>query len=141
MFRVILKHVARQQTITAKQWIRRSSSLGPVTEFAKSIFKNRQYTSEDGYLWNSPYEPISAPDMTVDQYVWKNMVKWPNKVAIVCSVTGRKYTYAKMRDHCAAFAIRLRTQFGLKQGDVVAICLPNIPGMYDQVLLLCIQNN
>lgn len=129
MFRLLVKQVARQQTITGIPWTRRSSSLGPVTEFAKSIFKNRQHTPEDGFVWNSPYEPISLPDMTVDQYVWKNMVKWPNKVAMVCSVTGRKYTYAKMRDNCAALAIRLRTEFGLKQGDVVAICLPNTPGM------------
>lgn len=43
----------------------------------------------------------------------------------MCGVTGRKYTYAKLRDHSAAVAIRLQKK--LKMGDVAAICLPNIP--------------
>lgn len=44
-----------------------------------------------------------------------------------CGETGRQYTFAQMRDHSAALAVRLQTQLGLKKGDVVAICLPNIP--------------
>lgn len=44
-----------------------------------------------------------------------------------CGETGRQYTYAQLRDHTLALAVRLQTQFGLKQGDVIAICLPNIP--------------
>lgn len=32
-----------------------------------------------------------------------------------------------MRDHCAAFAIRLQNEFDFKKGDVIAICLPNTP--------------
>ncbi|XP_037036724.1 4-coumarate--CoA ligase 1-like [Bradysia coprophila] len=87
----------------------------------------RTYTPEDGFVLSSIYEPITLPDLTVDQYVWKNVSKWQNKVAITCGVTGRKYTYSKLRDHCAALAVRLQTKFNLKQGDVVGICLPNVP--------------
>lgn len=43
----------------------------------------------------------------------------------VCGVTGQKYSYAKLRDHCAALAIRLQQKF--QTGDVAAICLPNVP--------------
>lgn len=42
-------------------------------------------------------------------------------------MTDRKYTYAELRDHSAAFAVRLQMQFHMKQNDVVAVCLPNIP--------------
>lgn len=42
-----------------------------------------------------------------------------------CGVTGQKYTYAKLRDHSAALAIRLQKK--LRPGDVAAICLPNVP--------------
>lgn len=42
-------------------------------------------------------------------------------------MTGRKYTYSKLRDHSAALAVRLQRKFNLKQGDVIGICLPNIP--------------
>lgn len=84
-------------------------------------------TENDGYTMKSPFEPISLPELTVDQYVFKNLVKWQNHVAIVCGTTGRKYTYAKLRDHCAALAIRLRRDLKLKKNDIVAICLPNVP--------------
>lgn len=43
----------------------------------------RNHTPEDGFVLNSIYEPITMPDLTVDQYVWKNISKWQNMVAIV----------------------------------------------------------
>lgn len=45
----------------------------------------------------------------------------------MCGVTGRKYTYSQLRDHSAAFALRLQQKFKLKPGDIIAICLPNCP--------------
>ncbi len=42
-------------------------------------------------------------------------------------MTGRKYTYSKLRDHSAALAVRLQKKLNLKRGDVIGICLPNIP--------------
>lgn len=42
-------------------------------------------------------------------------------------MTGRSYTYAKLRDHSAAFAVRLQKHLKLEQNDVMAICMPNIP--------------
>ncbi|GBP14244.1 4-coumarate--CoA ligase-like 5 [Eumeta japonica] len=42
-------------------------------------------------------------------------------------ITGRQYTYAELRDSSAALAVRLQTKFKLNRGDVVAICLPNLP--------------
>lgn len=92
--------------------------------------KSLVFTENDGHIMKSPYEPISIPDFTIDQYVWKNLPKWQNHLAIVCGITGRKYTYAKLRDRCAALAIRLRNSLKLDKHDIVAICLPNIPGKY-----------
>lgn len=45
----------------------------------------------------------------------------------MCGVTDRKYSYAELRDHSAAFAVRLQMQFQMQQNDVLAVCLPNIP--------------
>lgn len=121
------------------QWIRSSSSFQlENSDIVKNVFKHRTFNEQDGYVWHSPYEKITIPDMTTDQYVWKNVAKWSNKVAIECSVTGRKYTYAKLRDHCAALAIQLRTRFNLNQGDIVGICLNNVPGMIYFLLLDCL---
>lgn len=87
----------------------------------------RLHSAADGHYWRSHYGQIAVPDMTLDEYVWKNVAKWPNKIAIVCGITGRKYTYARLRDHSAAVAQRLRTEYGLKPGDVLAISMPNVP--------------
>lgn len=105
-----------------------SSERLSLTELAQ---KSLAYSDQDGYVMKSPYETISIPEMTIDQYVWKNMPKWQHHIAIVCGSTGRKYTYAKLRDHCAALAIRLRNNLKLEKSDVVAICLPNVPGKFN----------
>lgn len=86
------------------------------------------YDETEGYVMKSPYGSVIVPNLTIDQYVWKNMKKWQNHVAIECATTGRKYSYAKLRDHCAALAIRMRRNLRLQKGDVVGICLPNVPG-------------
>lgn len=83
-------------------------------------------TETDGFVVKSPYKNAELPETTIDRYIWTNLSKWPNHIAIECSTTGKKYTFAELRDRCAALAIRLRRK--LKQNDTVAICLPNIPG-------------
>lgn len=115
--RLILRRFLTTATLTQK-----NVSLN---ELAK---KSLTYNETDGFIMKSPYETISTPDMTIDEYFWKNMPKWQNHIAIQCGVTGRKYTYAKLRDHCAALAIRLRMKLNLEKNDIVGICLPNIPG-------------
>lgn len=45
----------------------------------------------------------------------------------VCGITGRSYTYSRLRDHSAALAIRLHSKLNLQIGETVAVCLPNIP--------------
>lgn len=82
----------------------------------------------EGFIVKSPYEPVTFPGTTVDRYVWSNISQWPNHIAIECGFTGRKYTYSKLRDHSSALAIRLRSNLGLQKNDMVAICLPNVPG-------------
>lgn len=45
----------------------------------------------------------------------------------MCGLTGRQYTYSRLRDHSAALAIRLHSNLNLQIGDVIAVCLPNMP--------------
>lgn len=47
------------------------------------VEKNRSYSEKEGFVWKSGYEPISVPEMTIDEYVWKNVAKWEDKLAIV----------------------------------------------------------
>lgn len=99
----------------------------PPKELTESMVPYRSESADEGFVWRSRYGQIVLPNMTVDEYVWKNLDKWQNKIALVCGITGRYYSYGKLRDHCAALAYRLREDFGLKPGDVVAISMPNIP--------------
>ena len=90
-------------------------------------FENRYYSEEDGYVWKSGYEPITIPNLTLDKYVWKNIDNWPNKIAIECSMTGRKYTYAELKSLSSKTAVGLSKKYGLSEGDVIAIVLRNLP--------------
>lgn len=141
MIRQLLRRIA------AKNQPKGSFFRSASTVTYPSLNEFRTFTPDDGFILNSIYEPIVLSDLTIDQYVWRNVRAWQDKTAIVswmvyglsispftqhkiaiyqvCGVTGRQYTYARLRDHSVAVAIRLQKKF--KRGDVAAICLPNIP--------------
>lgn len=84
------------------------------------------HAPEFGYIRQSAVDPVVLPFERIDQYVWKNLDRWQNKTAIFSGNTNRSVTYAELRDHCAALAVRLRCpKLGLKVRDVAAVCLPN----------------
>ncbi|XP_004531120.1 4-coumarate--CoA ligase 1 [Ceratitis capitata] len=85
------------------------------------------YSDEEGYIKQSPFDPVEPVNLTVDKYVWRDLKKFENDVATLCVISGRQYTYAQLRDTSAAFAIRLQNNFKLARGDTLAICLPNMP--------------
>ncbi|XP_054731348.1 uncharacterized protein LOC129239677 [Anastrepha obliqua] len=85
------------------------------------------YNEEEGYIKQSPFEPIELLNLTMDKYVWRDIKKYEKNVATVCILSGRQYTYAQLRDSSAAFATRLQTKFKLGPGDTLAVCLPNLP--------------
>lgn len=114
--------------ILRRNFVAPAASTAPNSIPLNQYLQDHRIRTENGFVLRSPYEKVSIPDMTLDQYIWKNSAKWKNHVAIMCSVTGRKYTYSKLRDHCAALAIRLRNNLKLEQNDVVGICMPNVPG-------------
>lgn len=110
--------------------LRRFSSSPSGLSLCELGRRNLVFTEKDAYIMKSPYGAISIPDETIDRYVWKDISKWPNHIAIECGITGRKYNYSKLRDHCAAFAIRLRRHLKLQKNDIISICLPNVPGKW-----------
>ncbi|GAB0092995.1 4-coumarate--CoA ligase [Sergentomyia squamirostris] len=101
---------------------KQSAELAGVCDYERFY----SYPQEPGFVRNSPFDSINIPQCTIDQYVWNNVHEWENKVAAVCGITDRQYTYAEMRDNCAALAVRLQ-KMGLRQGQTVGICLPNLP--------------
>ncbi|CAH2267399.1 jg27582 [Pararge aegeria aegeria] len=75
----------------------------------------------------SPFNDVVIPDVTITEYVWKNLDKWSDKTAVICGVTDRKYTYIQMYRQSQIFGAGLRKKFNIKDGDVVVVMLPNSP--------------
>ncbi|KAG6459990.1 4-coumarate--CoA ligase 2 [Manduca sexta] len=87
--------------------------------------KTNVWTSEKVIL--SPYHDVEVPMTTVHEYVFSKLDKWPTKTAVVCGVTKRKYTYEEVYRLSKIFGANLRSKFKIKDGDTVAIILPNSP--------------
>ncbi|XP_058821376.1 uncharacterized protein LOC131683420 [Topomyia yanbarensis] len=130
MLREVSSRITRLNSITnavKNSWKKQSVRLIST----KSQFKyldDCAFPPENGFEQNSLYgRTLKIPHTTLDQYVWENFGQWANKTAVVCGATGRNYTYGKLRDHCAALAIRLQQKCKLGFGDTLAVCLPNVP--------------
>lgn len=60
----------------------------------------------------------------------------PNKVALVDTATGRRWTYAQFNERASRFAEFLRDEWGIQEGERVAILAPNSSD-YFEVLYGC----
>lgn len=74
----------------------------------------------------SPYGQVNIPDISIHDYIWRNVGNHRNHIALECAVTGRKYKYWEARD-AANFVAKSLLNMGLKRGDVVALIAPNYP--------------
>ncbi|KAI9559136.1 hypothetical protein GHT06_015925 [Daphnia sinensis] len=74
----------------------------------------------------SRHEDFRLVDQTIVQRIFDRASLWPNLVATECWVTGRKYTYGKLRDLTRNFGSAL-IRMGFKQGEVFGMVLPNLP--------------
>ncbi|XP_075232412.1 uncharacterized protein LOC142330838 [Lycorma delicatula] len=75
---------------------------------------------------SSPYNDYEVPDYFLHEVLWQNVELWPDKTAIECSLTGRKYTFARLRELTRRFGATL-LKSGFKPGQVIALALPNLP--------------
>lgn len=52
----------------------------PIMDSYQSYFTHNPV---EGYIRNSPYDVVTTPNLAIDQYVWENLAKWPDHVAVV----------------------------------------------------------
>ncbi|CAF4831143.1 unnamed protein product [Pieris macdunnoughi] len=96
-------------------------------KFNESCVRYNSVWTSDGII-NSPYEKIKdIPNITVYEYIWQNLDKWPERTASICSATGRGYTYEQAFKLSNTFAANLRRKLNIRDGDTVAVILPNVP--------------
>ena len=77
-------------------------------------------------IYRSPYPDVEIPDTPLTPFVFQRAVELADKTALVCGVTGQRYTYAQLHDAVLRAAAGLHAR-GLQQRDVVAIISPNVP--------------
>ncbi|XP_031827653.1 uncharacterized protein LOC116424844 [Nomia melanderi] len=123
---------------TVRQILRCAKRLGQLPESGARAFnrsarcastqtQQKVVENENGKrIFSSPYGEYTFNEMYTHEYVWKNLPDFADKTALVCSVTGRKYTYSQARD-AANYIARSLLSMGLKKGDVVALVSPNYP--------------
>jgi acyl-CoA synthetase (AMP-forming)/AMP-acid ligase II len=77
-------------------------------------------------IYRSPLPPIDIPDLSYPAYGLSRAGEFGDRAAFIDASTGRALSYADLALHvdrvAGAFSAR-----GMKQGDVLAICLPNLP--------------
>lgn len=98
-FNPLIKCVAENGLRTAHRYNRnnfvklskRAQSTAPnqieinnnIENFHKEIAQAYTYTPSEGYVRNSPIEPVIIPNIPLEQYVWQNLHQWENHVAAV----------------------------------------------------------
>ncbi|CAH0625642.1 unnamed protein product [Chrysodeixis includens] len=96
------------------------------SKYASVALRKHSVWTQDKVI-KSPYKSIEIPKYTLYDYVWQNLDKWPERTVSVCAVTGRGYTYEQAFKLSNTFAANLRRKFKVRDGDAVAVMLPNIP--------------
>lgn len=91
-----------------------------------SCDSGRSLSTQEQNIVRSPYADISVPDISLNEFVWEMVDKYPEHTALVCALTGRKYTYGESRAIARRFAASL-LKMGFKCSDTLAVVLPNIP--------------
>lgn len=51
--------------------------------FNEVLAESFTYSPANGYIRNSPLEPILIPNLRLDQYIWKDYRQWENHTAMV----------------------------------------------------------
>ncbi|CAK1582566.1 unnamed protein product [Parnassius mnemosyne] len=105
-----------------------------VTKNIQKLLLVRKYSNlSTQNLWtrenivNSPFNDIQLPSLNVTEYIWQNLDKWANKPATICGITNRSYTYNELYKYSRKFAVKLRTQWDISEGDVTCIMMSNNP--------------
>jgi hypothetical protein len=93
---------------------------------------------EEKFIIKSPYSDVEIPEVSLADFVWKDVEKWEDNVALVCGLTGRQYTYGMAYGMARKFGSSL-LRMGAKKGDVLGMVVPNIPEFPIAFLGACVS--
>ncbi|KAK5643731.1 hypothetical protein RI129_007576 [Pyrocoelia pectoralis] len=93
----------------------------------KLWFNGKFYGQCYSSILYSQIENVEIPNITIPEYIFKSFEKYPNKIALECIVTGKKYSFKDVRHKSLNISKNFRKILKLRKGDVIAIILPNVP--------------
>ncbi|KAL8589754.1 hypothetical protein ACOMHN_027262 [Nucella lapillus] len=76
--------------------------------------------------FTSPLPDVEIPDVSFAEFLYGRCDEFKNNVAVSDYLTGRKYTYAQLKDYAIRVASALHRR-GYKKGDVIVTCTINLP--------------
>jgi acyl-CoA synthetase (AMP-forming)/AMP-acid ligase II len=77
-------------------------------------------------IFNSPHPDVTAPDVSVPEFVLRHTERLNDKPAIIEAASGRSLTYGQLAGLVDKLAAGLAGR-GFAKGDVLAIYSPNVP--------------
>ncbi|XP_045773972.1 4-coumarate--CoA ligase 1-like isoform X1 [Maniola jurtina] len=94
----------------------------------KQSLPSSRHKSTEANILKSVYQEVEGVNhITVNDFAWQNLDRWPDKTLTVCAATGHGYTYAQTHRMSISFAASLRLKLKLCNDDKVAVILPNVP--------------
>ncbi|MEZ5374958.1 MAG: AMP-binding protein [Acidimicrobiales bacterium] len=78
------------------------------------------------HIFTSPLPDVTIPEVPLGEYVFRNAAEHPDRLAMVCGITGTSYTYAELQDHIARLAGGLSAR-GFGKGSTLGLMAPNMP--------------
>ncbi|KAF2889027.1 hypothetical protein ILUMI_17146 [Ignelater luminosus] len=92
-----------------------------------TVVSNKSSSRKNSNIVHSLLPNVDIPNVSVPDYLFQNFSKFPNKIAVECVATGKKFTYEELRTKSKNLNRALRKKLKLQKGDVVAVLLPNVP--------------
>jgi len=90
------------------------------------IQKQNLATQQNEKIFESTFESIPIPAQNIADYCMNRFDPWLAYPAMECSVTGKMFTYADIRNMAKQFGSFLLDS-GLVPGDKIAVMVPNCP--------------
>jgi 4-coumarate--CoA ligase len=99
-----------------------------------SVFKRSFQNFSTDCIISAKGDQVRIPKISLHEFMWRNLERWPDKTATVCFESQRSYTYHQLYKKSSSITRFLRDGVRLRKQETVGVVLPNIPE-YPIVLL------
>jgi len=77
-------------------------------------------------ILRGPHADVEIPDCSLPEYILSRLPRYGERASFVDADSGRGYSFAQIDQMIRSLATGFAQQ-GVRKGDVVAICTPNLP--------------